>query len=106
MQNVYVAHVVMKTWVGACPDGLEILHGPNGVTDNSVGNLCYGTHKQNALDCRRDGTYGGRDVIRSDGVEFPSLTVAAEESSCCVQGIWQVCNGRGKTAGGYEWKYA
>lgn len=33
-----------------------VLHGPNGVSDNSVSNLSWGTAKQNALDRTRDGT--------------------------------------------------
>lgn len=33
-----------------------VLHGPKGVSDNSVENLSWGTHKENQLDRIRDGT--------------------------------------------------
>lgn len=54
---------------------------------------------------RRDGTHTGRPVRRSDGIEFISMSVAAEETGCWCQHIWKVCNGRLKTTGGYGWEY-
>jgi hypothetical protein len=102
---IEVHRLVMAAWVGPCSEGLEVCHGPNGVADNSVSNLCYGTKSQNSLDRRRDGTDGGRKVVRSDGVEFRSLAIAAEESDCKYQNIWRVCAGKVQTAGGYGWRY-
>jgi hypothetical protein len=48
--------LVAEAFLGPRPDGLLVLHGPNGVRDNSVGNLRYGTPRQNLLDTNRDGT--------------------------------------------------
>lgn len=45
-----------------------VLHGKEGVRDNSPENLRWGSHKENSLDRRRDGTDRGVRVIRSDGV--------------------------------------
>ncbi len=103
--TVHVHRLVLAAWVGPCPEGEEVRHGPAGVADNSVGNLCYGTRSENNLDKRRDGTNSGRKVVRSDGVEFSSIREAAEESGCRHQYICLVCKGRYKTAGGFGWKY-
>ena len=51
-----VAHIVARAFIGERPEGLLVLHGPNGKLDNSVLNLSYGTHKENNLDRLRDGT--------------------------------------------------
>jgi len=104
--SVYVHRLVMAAWVGPCPEGLEVCHGPNGVADNSISNLSYGTHSENELDKRREGTDGGRKVVRSDGVEFVNMCEAAEESDCYAGNICFVCKGKSKTAGGYGWRYA
>lgn len=37
--------------------------------------------------------------------EFPSITVASKETGITASIICNVCKGRGKTAGGYKWKY-
>lgn len=102
---VYIHRLVMAAWVGPCPVGHEVRHGPEGVADNSVGNLCYGTRSENMYDGRRDGTGRGRSVTRDDGVEFVNMIVAGEETGCAHQSIWACCNGRIKTAGGFTWKY-
>ena len=48
--------VVAEAWLGPRPEGQHVCHGTNGVHDNSVSNLYYGTPKRNAADKRRDGT--------------------------------------------------
>ena len=103
---VLVHRLVLAAWVGPCSEGCEARHGPNGVADNSVDNLSYGTHSENTLDKRRDGTNGGRKVVRSDGVEFASMSQAAEESNCHAANICRTCGGRSETAGGFGWRYA
>ncbi len=105
-RTVRVHRLVALAWIGPCPKGMEVCHGDNGSADNSVGNLSYDTHSANGLDMRRDGTHTGRVVRRSDGVEFPSLNVAVEESGCSSKNIWAVCNGQRNTAGGFGWSYA
>ena len=104
-RTIYVHQLVTRAWIGLYPSGQQVRHGPRGKLDNSISNLCYGTHSEDSLDKRRDGTHGGRPVRRSDGIEFINMHVAAEESGCCPPDIWKVCNGRRKTTGGYEWEY-
>lgn len=101
----YVHQLVAAAWIGPCPAGMEVCHGPNGQLNNSVSNLRYDTRNSNMLDKRRDGTHSGRPVRRSDGVEFINMRVAAEESGCDNRDICKVCQGKRKTTGGYEWEY-
>lgn len=103
--KVLVHRVVAAAWLGPCPDGHEVCHGPNGQRDNSVSNLRYDTRQNNGLDRRRDGTDRGRPVKRSDNVKFISLNVAAEESGCKSSNISKVCNGHRERAGGYGWEF-
>ena len=104
-RSVHVHRLVAAAFLGPCPEGQQVRHGPNGVTDNSVSNLCYGTRSQDGLDKRRDGTHGGKPVRRSDEVEFISIAVAAEEMGCWPSAISDVCRGKRKSAGGYGWEY-
>ena len=103
--NRLVHQLVAETWIGPCPTGQEVCHGPNGVTDNSVSNLSYNTRLKNQRDRYRDGTHNGKRVRRSDGMEFISTREAAEESNCYHTNIGSVCNGHRQTAGGYGWSY-
>ncbi len=100
-----VHRLVLEAWVGPCPDGCEGCHNDGDPTNNIISNLRWDTHKNNGLDRRKHGTNCGRPVRRSDGVEFESLAQAAEESGCRFENIWAICNGRGKTAGGYGWEF-
>jgi hypothetical protein len=61
----YVHRLVLITFVGPCPDGMECLHGPGGKTDNSLANIRWGTPIENAADKIRDGT-------STQGVRNPS----------------------------------
>ncbi|WP_112227863.1 NUMOD4 domain-containing protein [Lentzea atacamensis] len=57
MRKRTIHTLVAEVFIGPRPVGMEVLHGPNGVTDNSVSNLSYGTHAQNMRDMLRDGTH-------------------------------------------------
>lgn len=51
-----LVHVlVAAAFIGRCPDGQEVRHGPNGKLDNRPSELCYGTRSQNVRDRTRDG---------------------------------------------------
>jgi hypothetical protein len=51
-----VHQIVAAAFIGPCPDGLMVCHGPGGSSDNRVVNLSYGTAQQNVHDKFRDGT--------------------------------------------------
>ena len=48
--------MVAAAFIGPKPEGLLVLHGPGGVSDNTPQNLYYGDHTQNEKDKERDGT--------------------------------------------------
>lgn len=50
-----VHQLIMKTFIGEVPDGMEVLH-INGIpTDNRLSNLRYGTRRENILDVYHQG---------------------------------------------------
>jgi len=104
--TVMVHRIVAIAWIGPCPDGCICLHGPNGLNDNSVSNLSWGTYSDNnGRDRRRDGTDRSKRVRRSDGIEYYNAYDAADQTGINRGNICEVCNGRRGHAGGYGWKY-
>lgn len=55
-KHISVHRLVMRAFVGAPPEGMEVRHGPGGRADNRLANLSYGTHVENVRDRWRDGT--------------------------------------------------
>lgn len=55
--KTYVHKVVLETFVGPCPSGLEALHRDGNPTNNQLGNLRWGTRGENILDAVRHGTH-------------------------------------------------
>ena len=66
-----VHQLVAYAFLGACPPGEEVRHGPNGKLDNRASQLCYGTRKENLEDRDRDGT-----DLRGDHCAYAKLTAA------------------------------
>src|ERR1700730_15568184 len=46
----FVHQIVAEAFIGPCPPGEQVRHGPSGVDDNGVDNLSYGTAQENAMD--------------------------------------------------------
>jgi hypothetical protein len=106
--SVRVHRLVLAAWVGPCPAGQEVRHGPNGVTDNSVSNLCYGTSSQNHLDRWRDGTVKdryARPVRMGKGRRFNDIYKAAKHTGGSVVGIYNCCKGSQYRSGGRRWHF-
>lgn len=101
----FVHQLVCEAFIGPCPDGMEVCHGPNGKLDNSISNLRYGTRSDNEKDKIRDGTSRSIPVIRGDGREFVNAYQGARENDCWQQNIHKCCKGKRKTAGGHIWRY-
>jgi hypothetical protein len=51
----YVHRLVLETFVGPCPDGLECRHLDGDKTNNALPNLAWGTRLENAADNLRHG---------------------------------------------------
>lgn len=47
----FVHHLILETFLGPCPEGMEARHYPSNIrTDNRLTNLCYGTREDNMAD--------------------------------------------------------
>jgi hypothetical protein len=55
-QELYAHHLVLETFVGPCPTGMECRHLNGDRSDNRLANLCWGTKVENAADRERHGT--------------------------------------------------
>jgi len=85
--RTFAVHIlVARAFLGPCPDGMEVCHGPAGRLDNRLTNLSYGTKfKNNGEDKRRDGTLliGIRNagaLLTDEVVRECRIRVAAGES--------------------------
>lgn len=62
VQWVLVHRLVLTTFVGSCPEGLEACHFDGCRTNNRLSNLRWDDHRSNAADMRRHGRlYSGGD---------------------------------------------
>lgn len=52
-----VHRIVLESFIGPRPDGMEACHGKGGPSDNRLSNLRWGTHSENNLDRVADGTH-------------------------------------------------
>lgn len=55
-KSFIVHRLVAEAFIGPCPEGQQVRHGPAGKLDNSASNLSYGTQSENNNDKLRDGT--------------------------------------------------
>jgi HNH endonuclease len=53
---VQVSHLVLTTFVGPRPSGMDALHWDDDVTNNRLGNLRWDTPSANRFDCIRNGS--------------------------------------------------
>lgn len=51
--TMQVSRLVLETFVGPCPDGMECCHGEGGCSDNRPENLRWGTRDSNVADMHR-----------------------------------------------------
>ena len=71
-----VHRLVLETFVGPCPEGMECLHKNGDPSDNRLENLRWGTSSENALDTVRHGNhYSASKVLCPQGhrLEPPNL---------------------------------
>lgn len=54
-RHFWVHRLILLSFVGPCPDGMETLHGEGGPSDNRLVNLRWGTSAENNQDILRHG---------------------------------------------------
>lgn len=84
-----VHQLVAAAFIGPCPPGQEVRHGPNGKLDNRASELCYGTRKENFQDRVRDGVINrgernGHAKLTWEAVDDIRRRVAAGETQRTV----------------------
>jgi hypothetical protein len=76
-QHRRVHHMVLETYIGSCPDGMEACHWNDDEADNTLMNLRWDTDAANKADRKRN----GRIVCSEAGCRFTART-AIHGSKC------------------------
>lgn len=112
-KNRYIHRLAAKFFVPGYWNGAEINHKDENKGNNSAWNLEWVSHKKNCNYGTRNARAGEKHkkpiASFKNGIlqaSFESLSEAAEKTGICIATIGNVANGKGKTAGGFEWRYA
>lgn len=57
--DAHIHRLVLETFVGLCPEGMECRHLDGVPTNNQLSNLKWGTHSENCIDAVKHGTASG-----------------------------------------------
>lgn len=79
-RTVNVHRLVLITFVGPCPDGMQCRHLDGNQTNNHVSNLAWGTKSQNERDKNRHGTVGLK-LTTTDVLEIRRRAANGESQS-------------------------
>jgi hypothetical protein len=69
----YVHQIVLETFVGPCPPGLECRHLDGDKTNNAAINLAWGTRSENMADMMRHGTWRRPPGRKTFPAVYPSI---------------------------------
>ena len=70
-----VHQLVLETYVGPCPPGMETRHLDGTRTNNQLDNLCWGTKVENTQDQVRHGTFSDRRGEKHGGAKLTESIV-------------------------------
>jgi hypothetical protein len=92
---VLVHRLVLESFVGPCPDGMQALHLDNNPRNNRLDNLRWGTAKENHSTIDRRGTANGRckltpkkvSDIRASKEQHSTLSTRFGVSATTIQNI-------------------
>lgn len=92
-----VHHLILETYTGPRPVGMECLHGPGGQSDNSAGNLRWGTRRENHDDTISAGSHKGErnSSAKLDPIDIPIIRTmkpseAARKYGITRQSAWRI----------------
>lgn len=74
----YVHHVVLETFVGPCPDGMECLHRDCNKRNNSLGNLRWGTSLENSADTMLCGRQAKGERVAGSRLKATDIAIIHE----------------------------
>lgn len=57
--DAHIHRLVLETYVGPCPEGMECRHLDGNPANNHLDNLKWGTHQENCMDAVKHGTASG-----------------------------------------------
>lgn len=81
-RNLRVHRLVLETFVGPCPPGMECRHYPDRNTfNNQLSNICWGTKSENTLDQVRHGTHYLSEKMRKLSNESIAEIRASDETA-------------------------
>jgi len=69
-----IHRLVLETFVGPCPSGMECRHLDGNPENNNINNLRWGTRSENAKDSYRHGTLSGFNGTRGESHHNVKLT--------------------------------
>lgn len=99
--------LVARAFLGEAPAAHEINHKDLNKCNNDVRNLEYVTQYRNREHAHEHGFNTlDKPTLRSDGVLFPSIGMAARASGCTNKDIRNVLCGRQRTTHGYSFALA
>ena len=108
----FVHKVVLETFFGECPEGMETSHLDGDCANNQLYNLVWESHADNNNRKKEHGTnyYETSQIVQyslETGKEissFQSIKEASRKTGIGIDSIWGCCIGAYKKGGGYVWK--
>lgn len=103
-----VSRLVLTTFVGPCPDGMECRHLDSNSQNSSLDNLCWGTHQENINDRTLAGTTAcgerqGRSILKNRDISVIKYLYKtgmfrykdiAFQFNVSISTIWQIIKGK------------
>lgn len=101
-KDAYIHHLVAEAFIGPCPEGMEVRHGPAGKTDNRLANLSYGYHIENCEDRARDRA-GHAKLTRAKAAEIRQKVAAGMPIAAVAREYGVVYTAVSRTVKGQRW---